>query len=679
MEDWLNNACPTNRNILIEGNTLDAGGGNSQLGGTGCWCLSPVAGVRTGYRIVNNHFTTKSGYMGTGLQLSGHENSIIAGNTFECEIVPYIYAIGVYNVNKNVLVQGNTIRGQTTGSNPQVYITGSHSNLVIDSLMFQSGGAVVFENAKNVVLQNSSILAVPTDAGAQNGITLLGGTTNIAILGTYIAGYPVSGIGLYNKWQNVAIENCVITSGGSLHTSGIDIRNAGDTNVFRLVGNRYRNSSGLPGASSTPLVDISNLLTNLDVSGSAGLSKSNNNGIGYIYGIPSMVWQDGTGFASTSATVVVTYTNTSGSVIITNIGGYTRFIMPTNGFGGGGGGVDLTANQTWTGSNSFTKPISAPSSSSNYVSIFVDADCYYGPLYSNSVVNGQVLWTNGVYEMKWSGSLWSLNQGANTNYTSTNASIFVAADWANDGVNCEDPFNSIVPLPVLDGTSDLKLSGGEIVYGNGTTGDVVVSRIKVLSGNAVTNGGISIRQAQVTSAVANGSTIRVPPIMQIDMTPIGVGYFDANSVPYPYLNDTTYFALWGSETPRANYWYGLQWKRAATNSAVALTWSGTGVSGAANVVVETRWVSTTNELLRYSFRLMGLGDSMNDTQLVAQFSANLTSNVLYTHQWTNTFLQARQDGVPVLIKLAADWFTLADSGTNYFGKTYYVGGRLWTY
>ena len=168
------------------------------------------------------------------------------------------------------------------------------------------------------------------------------------------------------------------------------------------------------------------------------------------------------------------------------------------------GVVTVKSNLTVEGQITASSPISAPPSSSNYVSISVNGDCYWGPLYSNSVVNSQVLWTNDVWEMKWSGSLWSLNSGANTNYTSTNASIFVIADWQNDGVNCEDGFYGIDPLPVLDGTVDLKLRGGEIVYGGGATGAVTTAGNLtvggVLNAATLTGNGSGLTNVGLTTA-----------------------------------------------------------------------------------------------------------------------------------------------------------------------------------
>jgi len=334
-------------------------------------------------------------------------------------------------------------------------------------------GLTAFVYINGQVLTNLDVTGSPGLSVSNNGSVI------------YLYGIPPT---VWEDSTGYQSTSTVVVADYTASSGGIIITNIGGITYFLMPTNGFAGGG----------------ITNLDVTGASGLSKSNNNNIGYIYGIPSMVWQDGTGFASTSSTVVVTYTNTSGSVIITNIGGYTHFIMPTNGFGGGGAGVDLTANQTWTGTNVFTQPISAPPSSSNYVSISVEADCFSGPLYSNSVVNSQVLWTNGVWEMKWSGSLWSLNASGATNYTSTNASIFVIADWQNDGDNCTDVLYGIDPLPVLDGTADLKLRGGEIVYGGGATGAVTTAGNLtvggVLNAATLTGNGSGLTNVGLTTA-----------------------------------------------------------------------------------------------------------------------------------------------------------------------------------
>jgi len=88
---------------------------------------------------------------------------------------------------------------------------------------------------------------------------------------------------------------------------------------------------------------------NLDISGAAGMQYSNNNSKTYLHGTPPTIWSDATGYASTSTATIVKFTNTTeNTLIITNIGGTTYFLIPTNGFGFSNGasvgGVGITSN-----------------------------------------------------------------------------------------------------------------------------------------------------------------------------------------------------------------------------------------------------------------------------------------------------------------------------------------------
>jgi len=129
-----------------------------------------------------------------------------------------------------------------------------------------------------------------------------------------------------NLATHSADDSAVWTGFNADFLDGFHANYFSNTNNLSVLSNYFSNLiNNLPGGSGN--------VANVDVSGAPGLSVSNNTGKVYIYGIQPTIWQDITGYASTSAVIVVAYTNsTIGSITVTNINGLTYILLSTNAF-----------------------------------------------------------------------------------------------------------------------------------------------------------------------------------------------------------------------------------------------------------------------------------------------------------------------------------------------------------